>query len=142
MASPSVGPRAIDVGPCGHNIELADVVRRFAPEYLSRYGPVMMPSQKRALADIAACCTAEMGGRLHHCDDCQETFWSYHCCRNRSCPKCHGSQTRQWLEKRQAELLPCDYFHAVTTVPAELHTIFRRDQKDHRPCGTAYDLPA
>jgi hypothetical protein len=89
----------------------------------------MMPSQKKALSDIAACCTAEMGGRLHRCDDCHQTFWSFHCCRNRACPKCHGKQTQQWLEKRQAELLPCDYFHAVATVPSELHDVFRREQK-------------
>jgi Zn finger protein HypA/HybF involved in hydrogenase expression len=89
----------------------------------------MMPSQKRALADIAACCTQEMGGKLHRCDDCHETFWSFHCCRNRACPKCHGSQTQQWLEKRQVELLPCDYFHAVATVPSELHGVLRREQK-------------
>lgn len=111
------------------DVELADVVRRFAPKYTSRYGPTMMPSQKRALSDIAACCTREMGGRLHRCDDCQQTFWHYYCCRNRACPKCHGSQARQWLEKRQAELLPCDYFHAVVTVPRELHGVFRRHQK-------------
>ena len=111
------------------DVELADVVRRFASKYTSQYGPTMMPSQKRALSDIAACCTREMGGRLHRCDDCQQTFWHYYCCRNRACPKCHGSQARQWLEKRQAELLPCDYFHAVVTVPRELHGVFRRHQK-------------
>jgi hypothetical protein len=108
---------------------LADVVRRFGPAYRSQYGPVMMPSQKRALADIAACCTQELGGRLYHCDDCQDTFWSFHCCRNRACPKCHGKQTQQWLEQRQAELLPCDYFHAVATVPSPLRIALRRDQK-------------
>ena len=110
-------------------IELADVVRRFAGKYTTQYGLAMMPSQKRALKDIAACCTRAMGGRLHRCDDCQQTFWRFYCCRNRACPKCHGSQTRQWLEERQAELLPCDYFHAVTTVPSELHGVFRRHQK-------------
>jgi hypothetical protein len=36
---------------------------------------------------------------------------------------------QEWLEKRQAELLPCDYFHAVATVPWELHGVFRREQK-------------
>jgi hypothetical protein len=111
------------------NIELADVVRRFGPQYTSQYGQRMMPSQKKALWDIAACCTPELGGRLYRCDDCQDTFWHYHCCRNRACPKCHGSQARQWLEERQAELLPCDYFHAVVTVPSELRAVFRRHQK-------------
>jgi hypothetical protein len=129
MVNPSIGPPAKVVPPSSSGVELADVVRRFAPEYTSQYGPVMMPSQKKALADIAACCTQEMGGRLHRCSDCHETFWSFHCCRNRACPKCHGRQTQEWLEKRQAELLPCDYFHAVATVPSELHDVFRREQK-------------
>jgi hypothetical protein len=111
------------------DVELADVVRRFGPQYASQYGQAMMPSQRRALADIAACCTEALGGRLYRCDDCHDTFWRYHCCRNRACPKCHGSQTRNWLEERQAELLPCDYFHAVATVPSELHGVFHRHQK-------------
>ena len=111
MVDPRVRPPKADV-------ELADVVRRFGPQYPSQYGHRMMPSQKKALSDIAACCTPELGGRLYRCDDCDDTFWHYHCCRNRACPKCHGTQARQWLEERQAELLPCDYFHAVVTVPS------------------------
>ncbi len=117
------------VCPPKADVELADVVRRFGPQYVSQYGQGMMPSQKRALSDIAACCTRELGGRLYRCDDCHDTFWRYHCCRNRACPKCHASQTQQWLEERQAELLPCDYFHAVVTVPSQLRTAFRRNQK-------------
>jgi len=129
MVNPSVCPRATAVPPSGSRIELADVVRRFAPEYTSRYGQGMMPSHQRALRDIAACCTPAMGGKLHRCDHCHETFWSFHCCRNRACPKCHAAQTQQWLEKRQAELLPCAYFHAVATIPSELHGVFWREQK-------------
>jgi hypothetical protein len=121
MVDPSVDTKG--------DVELADVVRQFGPQYTSQYGHVMMPSQRRALADIAACCTRELGGRLYQCHDCQDTFWHYHCCRNRACPKCHGSQTRQWLEARQAEILPCDYFHGVVTVPRELQDTFRRQQK-------------
>jgi hypothetical protein len=122
MVEANVCPPKVDV-------ELADVVRRFAPQYLSQYGDRMMPSQKRALWDIAVCCTRELGGRLYQCEHCNDTFWRYHCCRNRACPKCHGSQIRQWLEARQAELLPCDYFHGVVTIPRELHAVFRGHQK-------------
>ena len=99
------------------------------PSTFAQYGERMLPSHKKALSDIAACCTKELGGRLYRCDDCDDTFWSYHCCRNRACPKCHGSQARLWLEERQAELLPCDYFHAVVTVPEELRAAFYRNQK-------------
>jgi hypothetical protein len=111
------------------DVELADVVRRFGGAYRSQYGRVMMPSHKRALADIAACCTKQLGGRLYRCDDCTESFWVFHCCRNRACQKCHGKQTQQWLAKRQLELLPCDYYHAIATVPSELRDVFRRHQK-------------
>src|SRR3954468_468302 len=122
MVDPRVGPPKADV-------ELADIVRRFGLRYTSRYGHQLMPSQTKALSDIAACCTPELGGRLYRCDDCDDTFWRYHCCRNRACPKCHASQTQEWLSERQAELLPCDYFHAVVTVPQELRAVFRRNQK-------------
>ena len=110
-------------------VELADVVRRFGPKYTTRYAGRMMPSQRRALADIAACSTEALGGRRYRCDDCRESFWHYHGCRNRACPKCQGKRTEEWLRQRQAELLPCSYFHAVTTVPSELRDAFRRDQK-------------
>ena len=129
MVKPSLCPVNSDQESSQGGVELADVVRQFGAEYRSQYGHLMMPSQERALSDIAACCTKQLGGRLYRCDDCRESFWRFHCCRNRACPKCHGKQTKEWLEKRQAELLPCDYFHAVTTVPAELRDAFGRHQK-------------
>lgn len=110
-------------------VELADVVRHFGSKYTTRYAGRMMPSQRRALADIAACSTEALGGRRYRCDDCRQSFWHYHACRNRACPKCQGKRTEEWLRQRQAELLPCSYFHAVTTVPSELRDAFRRDQK-------------
>ena len=129
MVKLSLCPVNSDQEPSQGGVELADVVRQFGAEYRSQYGHLMMPSQERALSDIAACCTKQLGGRLYRCNDCCESFWRFHCCRNRACPKCHGKQTKEWLEKRQAELLPCDYFHAVATVPAELRDAFGRHQK-------------
>lgn len=112
-----------------NRIELADVVRQFRNEYIARFGHQMMPSQTKALADIAACMTTEMGGHQYQCRDCDNRFWVYHGCRNRACPACHGRQMRDWLEARQAELLPCDYYHLVATVPEEIRHLFLSDQK-------------
>jgi len=112
-----------------NRIELADVVRRFKDDYVTRFGHLMMPSQKKALADIAACMTAQMGGHQYQCRDCDNRFWVYHGCRNRACPACHGRQMRNWLQARQAELLPCDYYHLVATVPEEIRYLFLSDQK-------------
>ena len=129
MVNPSVCLANSDNELRQRDVELADVVRRFGVEYRSQYAHVMMPSQERALADIVVCCTKQLGGRFYRCNDCRESFWIFHCCRNRACPKCHGKQTQQWLAKRQAELLPCDYYHAIATVPSELRHAFKRHQK-------------
>ena len=93
-------------------IDVADVVRRFAPAYLDVHGASMLPSHRRALFDIAACRTAELGGHLWRCTACSAEVYSYHGCRNRSCPKCHTDQTREWLEARSAEMLPTHHFQS------------------------------
>ena len=41
-------------------------------------------------------------------------------CPDRHCPKCQSLARAKWLEKRQAELLPCEYFHVVFTLPEPL----------------------
>src|ERR1700732_3283722 len=87
-------------------IEVADVFRRFAADYLSAHGASMLPSHRRAIEDILDCRTAALGGQVWHCEACNTEVFSYHSCGNRSCPKCHTAQTQEWLERRQAELLP------------------------------------
>ena len=84
-------------------IEIADVFRRFAADYLEAHGASMLPSHRRAIADILDCRTAALGGQVWRCDACDAEMFSYHSCGNRSCPKCHTAQTREWLEHRQAE---------------------------------------
>src|ERR1700693_1440301 len=101
-------------------IEVADVFRRFAADYLSAYGESMLPPHRRAIEDILDCRTAALGGQVWHCDACGTEVFSFHSCGNRSCPKCHTAQTQEWLEHRQAEMLPVPYFHITVTVPAEL----------------------
>ncbi len=44
-------------------------------------------------------------------------------CRNRHCPKCQSLVRAQWLEARQADLLPVEYFHVVFTLPAQIAAI-------------------
>tara|TARA_Y100000294_G_scaffold176298_1_gene198288 strand:+ start:984 stop:2129 length:1146 start_codon:yes stop_codon:yes gene_type:complete len=110
-------------------IEIADVFRRFAGDYLDSHGDAMLPSHQRAIIDILRCQTAELGGHVYRCGECGHEIFSYHSCRNRNCPKCHTGQTRRWLEARRAEMLPVDHFHVTVTVPEELRDIFRANQK-------------
>jgi hypothetical protein len=114
-------------------IEVADVFRRFADGYLSAHGAAMPAWHRRAIADILTCRTKQLGGHLWRCERCSHEVFSYHSCKNRSCPKCHTQQTARWLEARQAELLPTSYFHVVVTVPQELRALLRANQRDGYP---------
>ncbi len=111
-------------------IEIADVFRRFADDYLSAHGATILPSHRRAIAYILACRTEALGGHLWRCNHCSAEVYSYHSCKNRSCPKCHTDQTEHWLAARKAEVLPCRYFHVTITVPEELRDALRSNQKD------------
>lgn len=108
---------------------LAEIVNVHGDEYLRAFGQNMLPSHRRVLNDIAACRTEAMGGHVTECEVCGHQRYYYHSCKNRSCPQCHGGDTRKWLEKRETDLLPVRYFHLVFTLPGELRDIVRRHQK-------------
>ena len=111
-------------------VDLADVCRRFADEHVARHGARMLPSHRRAIADIVACRSATLGGHLWRCEACSAEIYAYHSCGNRSCPRCHRKQTERWLAARTAELLDAPYFHITVTVPAELRAVLRANQRD------------
>jgi len=113
--------------------ELADVLRRHGQAYRSRYADRLLPSHRRALADIEACRTEALGGQMYRCDRCGRFHPAYHSCRNRSCPKCHRTDTRRWLRRREKELLPVGYFHLTFTLPQALHRIVRAHQRILHP---------
>jgi hypothetical protein len=101
-----------------HQLEVADVFREHADEYLGKYGGTS--AQRRVLRAVQNCRTAVLGGHVEACDRCGHERIAYNSCRNRHCPKCQGPATARWLEARAAELLPTPYFHLVFTLPAAL----------------------
>jgi len=74
---------------------------------------------------IEGCRTAALGGYVARCTNpaCGHTTIAYCSCRNRHCPQCQGSQAREWLEARKAELLEVPYFHVVFTLPSRIGAI-------------------
>ena len=79
--------------------------------------------QLKVMSAIEACRTADLGGHVARCQDCGYTAIAFNSCRNRHCPKCQGSQARQWLEARRSELLVVPYFHVVFTLPPRVGAI-------------------
>jgi hypothetical protein len=117
-------------------VEMADIFRRYAPEYIERFADRMLPSHRRAIDDIVACRTQQLGGHLYCCEnpDCEQIVYAYHSCGNRSCPKCGQDKTQQWIEKQYDRLLPTHYFLVTFTLPCQLQPVARSNQK------AVYDL--
>ena len=101
-------------------LEVADIVRAHGEEFRQAHATTLSSGQKRVLRAIETCRTAALGGHLERCDRCGHERNAYNSCANRHCPKCQSLARAKWLEKRQADLLPCEYFHVVFTLPESL----------------------
>ena len=75
------------------------------------------------MSAIEQCRSAALGGHVLRCESCEQVQIAYNSCRNRHCPKCQASAARRWLEARQADLLPVEYYHVVFTLPAPISAI-------------------
>ena len=108
---------------------VAEVVRRYGPEYLERFGATMPAAHKKVLRDIAACRTGELGMVVYRCADCGQTHAMGRSCGDRHCPSCQRDKAEAWLEKQTDRLLPCPYFLVTFTLPAGLRDVARAHQR-------------
>jgi Transposase zinc-binding domain/Putative transposase len=97
---------------------VADIFRRHGEEFRRAHHAHLGRVERRVMAAIEACRTPALGGHVEQCGDCGLVRCAYNSCRNRHCPKCQSLARAEWLQARQAELLPVPYFHVVFTLPA------------------------
>lgn len=107
--------------------EVAQVLRAGAAAYAAKHR--LSARQKKVIRDIQQCRTSALGGHVDACDDCGYLRISYNSCRNSHCPKCQSMAREAWVELRQNELLPVQYFHFVFTLPSELHDLVRYNER-------------
>lgn len=101
--------------------EVADVFRAHGP--LWRQTVQLSLGQLKVMSAIEQCRSAALGGHVLRCSGCEQIEVAYNSCRNRHCPKCQASAAHRWLEARQADLLPVEYYHVVFTLPAAISAI-------------------
>jgi hypothetical protein len=94
--------------------EVADIFRTYGEDYRANHQ--LSGAQAAAMEAIEKCRSTALGGHVDRCDHCGHTEISYNSCRNRNCPKCRGSQRAAWVDARELELLPIQYFHIVFTL--------------------------
>ena len=104
-------------------LEVADIFRAHGSAWRDiQHGHLSLP-QLKVMSAITQCRTAALGGHVLRCDGCGVEQVSYNSCRNRHCPKCQSNAAKRWLEARQADLLPVEYYHVVFTLPAPIADI-------------------
>jgi len=104
-------------------LEVADVFRAHGAAWRKANAGHVSLAQLKVMSAIETCRAAALGGHVERCEDCAHERVAYNSCRNRNCPKCQAAAARQWLEDREAELLPVAYYHVVFTLPASIGAI-------------------
>jgi hypothetical protein len=101
-------------------LEVADIFRAQGPAWRQAHAGHISLDQLKVMSAIETCRTATLGGHALRCSACEHQQIAYNSCRNRHCPRCQGSAAHRWLEDRQADLLPVEYYHLVFTLPAPI----------------------
>jgi hypothetical protein len=104
-------------------LEVADIFRAFGPDWRREQRGRLNVSQLKVMSAVEQCRSAALGGHVLRCEACEHSRIAYNSCRNRHCPKCQGRLAHQWLQDRQADLLPVEYYHVVFTLPAAMSEI-------------------
>ena len=105
------------------SLEVADIFQAQGAAWREAHAGHLSLGQLKAMSAIERCRSAELGGHVLCCQNCAQLQIAYNSCRNRHCPKCQGSAARRWLEARQQDLLPVEYYHLVFTLPAPISEI-------------------
>ncbi len=101
-------------------LEVADIFRAQGPAWRQAHAGHISLDQLKVMSSIEACRSAALGGHVLRCSACAHQQIAYNSCRNRHCPRCQSSAAHRWLEARQADLLPVEYYHLVFTLPAPI----------------------
>jgi len=109
-------------------LEVADIFRAQGEAWRQAHQGHISLGQLKVMSAIEACRSAVLGGHVLRCSSCAHQQIAYNSCRNRHCPKCQGSAAHRWLEARQADLLPVEYFHLVFTLPAQIRALAYSNQ--------------
>jgi hypothetical protein len=104
-------------------LEVADVFRTHGPQWRRQQHGHLSVGQLKVMSAIEQCRSAALGGHALRCSSCAQPQIAYNSCRNRHCPKCQARAAQRWLDARQADLLPVDYYHVVFTLPAPISAI-------------------
>jgi hypothetical protein len=108
---------------------LAQVIAQHAPAYRAAYAARMPSFHLKALDRLESCGTEDAGRVFYQCPQCDDWQMAPASCGHRACNACGHHKALAWQAKQEARLLPVNYALVTFTVPAELRSLFRSNQK-------------
>ena len=106
---------------------LQSIFRTTFDDYRARHGLSM--DQHKAAQAIMSCRSEALGYEEWACPNDDHVERQPHSCRHRSCPRCQGARSHEWLEQIKERLLPVNHYHVVFTLPHELNPIWHYNRR-------------
>ena len=104
-------------------LEVADIFRAHGPAWRQAQHGHLSLGQLKVMSAIEQCRSAALGGHVLRCEACEQTADRLQLLPQPALPEVPGRAAQRWLEARQADLLPVDYYHVVFTLPAPIGAI-------------------
>ena len=104
-------------------LEVADIFRRYGPAWRAANAAHLSLAQRRVMSAIEQCRTAALGGHVEQCGTAATTGSPTTPAATGTARSARAARAQAWLEAREAELLPVEYFHVVFTLPAPIGAI-------------------
>lgn len=79
------------------------------------------------LSRIKACHDKTLGTHVLSCDSCGTHHVVANTCKALHCPSCSYVKSQKWTEARVNEVINCQYFHNVFTIPHEFNELFQHN---------------
>jgi Putative transposase/Transposase zinc-binding domain len=110
-------------------MKLASIAHDYLDRFKARHGQSATTDHWSALNAILGCRTEQYGEMSLSCSACPWQSKQHRSCGHRSCNRCLNHCTTQWLERQTQKLLPVEYFMVTFTLPAELRTLAKANQR-------------
>ena len=84
---------------------------------------------ERAAWALRWCRTAMMGSHARVCPEGHVREVHYNSCAHRACPQCSWGRMEEWLKAKHRQLLGCDHYHLVVTLPDVFRPLWQFNQR-------------
>lgn len=108
---------------------IADIYKQYWNEFLKKPEMYIAPRIFKAVNQTMACRTPKLGTSVYTCPDCEQKKVVYHSCKNRFCPRCGYTETRNWTEQLLNVIADIRHHHVTFTLPESLLPLINRFPK-------------